>query len=507
MNYKSKKIIHPLLIAVFPVLFVYVNNIQEIEIQEIFMPLILILGISIVIWITLRIVLKNNVKSALLVSFFLALFFFYGHIYNLTNDLSINDMDIGRHRYLIIPFLSVIVAGSYFFIRTKRKLDNVTTITNFIAITLIAIVIVDMIIYGVENTITYDNILDVNAYENKIQVSQQLNFPDIYYIILDGYGGTSSLKETLGFDNNDFILFLKSRGFYIPKISYSNYPISPSSIAATLNMKYINYLSNETDIKNLDLHPTLNLIKDNSVMKILRAKGYKIISFESRLVSTNEMKNVDLHTCEDKSLLKNKLLNTVARTSMIGYFVEKWIHQDVRNTTLCTFSELPNVMKIEEPTFAFAHIMSPHPPYLFGPNGEYVDPIRQEGLETWENTEGYLNQLQFTNKKVKELIDKLLESEEKPIIIIQSDHGTGFSVNYKNPNENMVQQRMSNFNAYYLPTIENPFPDNITNVNSFRIIFNAYFDDNYELLDDKLYWNSYFQPYNFTDVTSIAKMN
>ena len=68
----------------------------------------------------------------------------------------------------------------------------------------------------------------------------------------------------------------------------------------------------------------------------------------------------------------------------------------------------------------------------------------------------------------------------------------------------MIRQRMSNFQALYLPN-ENVdlTTKSSTPVNTFRIIFNLYFDGNYEILPDKIYWADYDKPYDFKDVTSI----
>ena len=43
-------------------------------------------------------------------------------------------------------------------------------------------------------------------------------------------------------------------------------------------------------------------------------------------------------------------------------------------------------------------MLIPHPPYLFGSEGEPVSSVRPEGLESWENKEGYVNEVKFANK-------------------------------------------------------------------------------------------------------------
>ena len=48
--------------------------------------------------------------------------------------------------------------------------------------------------------------------------------------------------------------------------------------------------------------------------------------------------------------------------------------------------------------------------------------------------------------------------------------------------------------------------DSISPVNTFRLVFNYYFDTNYELLNDLSYYiTGYKEPYKFTDVTDRVK--
>ena len=63
---------------------------------------------------------------------------------------------------------------------------------------------------------------------------------------------------------------------------------------------------------------------------------------------------------------------------------------------------------------------------------------------------------------------------------------------------------MSIFSAYYLPGIEkNPSYDIITPVNTFRIIFNSYFNTDYDLLENKMYLTDDNSADYFIDVTDV----
>ena len=151
-------------------------------------------------------------------------------------------------------------------------------------------------------------------------------------------------------------------------------------------------------------------------------------------------------------------------------------------------------------------MLLPHPPYIFGPNGEHVTPGNSLSGENWDNRDAHIDQIKFANKKLMQLIPKLLNLENKPIIILQGDTGSGFELDWKNPTDKMIIERMGNLNAMYLPNSNyEQMYETITPVNTFRIIFNEYFDKNYELLDDRNFWSSSQKPYQYIDVTNILK--
>ena len=61
-------------------------------------------------------------------------------------------------------------------------------------------------------------------------------------------------------------------------------------------------------------------------------------------------------------------------------------------------AEIPS---IKEPAFVFAHMLIPHPPYVFSRYGNFLS---EEVVAKRNNIENYIDQLIFTNKKVEGLI-------------------------------------------------------------------------------------------------------
>jgi hypothetical protein len=146
------------------------------------------------------------------------------------------------------------------------------------------------------------------------------------------------------------------------------------------------------------------------------------------------------------------------------------------------------------PKLVFAHILVPHPPFIFAPNGEF----------RWaeDRVTGYNSNVQFINSQIVTVVDAIVnKSKTPPVIIIMGDHG---------PFGNQVtpSMRLSILNAYYLnDEAKKDLYERITPVNSFRVIFNNYFGTSYPLLDDLSYF-SYsmdgFTPENLIPNTCVA---
>ena len=508
MQFKFIKsiVVHPVLFAIFPVFLIISTNINEVIFTDATASLLMVIAITVTSWFFLNLFLKNKMKSSLLISFGLILFFSYGHVTSIASQTSIDvsSLPFSHSTYLIPLYLLILILGIIFLIRIKKNLTDFTTITNIIAIILIVMLLPNVILYTFEskNSETPDIPLNYNI----ASVPELKDRPNIYYIILDEYAGNDVLKKIYNYDNSDFLSELHKRGFYVPSNSHSNYVTSPTSIISSLNMEYIN---------NIPFNPTMDgtnkLFNNNQIMRILKSLNYTVVNL-SLEYGYPEIADYDL--CKS-SLYVNSFHTLLSETTLWNPFSKLFVDggDPQRDNIKCKFSELSNLHKsFDSPFFVFAHLLLPHPPYLFGPNGESVTlEFLSIGAGSWKDKSGYVNQVQFTNKKVLETIDHILqESDTLPIIILQGDHGTptllgGGGLSWKNINDDSIRERMSIFNAYYFPNSDSEsLYDTITPVNSFRIVLNNYLNGNYELLEDKMYFSPYTAQLNFTDVTTIV---
>ena len=104
-----------------------------------------------------------------------------------------------------------------------------------------------------------------------------------------------------------------------------------------------------------------------------------------------------------------------------------------------------------------------------------------------------------------ELVDKILEDNKDSIIVIQSDHGFGGDLDWNDPTTDEWKNRYGILNAYHVSNkTQELLYDDISPVNSFRIILNSYFNDNYELLEDRNFFTKGGpRSSNFIDVTDM----
>jgi len=103
----------------------------------------------------------------------------------------------------------------------------------------------------------------------------------------------------------------------------------------------------------------------------------------------------------------------------------------------------------------------------------------------------------FLNQKLLEMVDEILsESKTPPVIILQGDHGPWLQPN---------PQQFFILNAYYVPGHIQELYSNISPVNSFRLVFNAFFGANYDMLKDITYYSPVPNLYNFSEVKNNCK--
>lgn len=476
---KKTLIVHPILFATYPIIFFYSHNINEMTIGQIFIPMAISFVSLLILWAVLNLILKNKIKAGVVTTLFVILFFTYGHFYSLLESWK---FFVPKHRHLIPGLLLGWGYAAYFIKLSRWDFKTISRLLNITAIVLVTMNLVNIAVYGFKNK----DLVSGNLEKNKPLEATSLNspeteaLPDIYYIILDEYASLSTIEEIYGYDNSEFANNLINKGFYIAEKSITKTPSSDKSIASSLNMEYI---SNEVSLKII-----YEKISNNKVANFLKQHGYKYIYFGNWYDVDRWKSNADLYFNYYESSyggleseLSRVLLTSTVAKPFYDYFAKGRFENFYRRAVKDTFEHLKKIPDEENPKFVFAHIDSPHTPFVFGPTGEKVDP---SNWSCWKDKQFYLDQYIFISKQIEELVDVLLKRSKKPaIIIIQSDHGP--RAVGEDDEVDLGDSWKSIFNAYYLPDKDKRILyDNISPVNTFRLIFNHYFDADYDLPED-----------------------
>jgi hypothetical protein len=291
-------------------------------------------------------------------------------------------------------------------------------------------------------------------------------------------------------------------GFYVVECSQSNYARTKLSVASTLNMNYIQNLAPDLKADDVDLW-VKPYLQESQVRTQFEALGYKTVAFYSGF-PVLEWKNADYYLyAGERNALKLQLSTTVTpfeelflNTTLFRAFLDlklagAQVSSDPahRETILYTLDTLPRIPDISGPKFVYAHLILPHPPFVFGLNGEErADSGKGLNDATLYKDEtmraAFRDQTLYANQRIVPILRSIIEeSPTPPIIVLESDHGpTSYGGS---------ENRMANFMAYYFPgrDASDTVYSSITPVNTFRVVFNEFFGGNFPLLEDISYFS------------------
>jgi hypothetical protein len=515
---KRSIVVHPFLFAAFPILFSLANNMDQFLVGVSLGPLLAMSGLVLLCWLLLGFVLRSWAKAGLIISLFLLLFFSYEGVYYEIRDYAVaaGASRIGTRRSLLAVWVILFVGGAYWLARTRRALLDLTNVANAFSACAVGISLVNVGAYELRTGSISPGGALASVTEDHSDLSLPTTLPDIYYIILDGYGSSGIVEEVYDYDNAPFLDHLTSMGFHVAAESRANYCQTAFSLASSLNMQYLDSLAEQVGLDYQRLAPLLSVVHNNELFTFLKEHGYVTVVFATGW-SITDIRGADVYmsprwTPDEFQIALVDMTPLPFVMDQVGGVNEYGLH---RERILYAFDHLADFTQEEAPVFVFAHIMIPHPPFVFGPDGEEPNPdypyslhdasslIRKRRLTRDEYVDGYRDQLLFANSKAQAVLEAIISrSTEPPVIILQSDHGPGSLLNKEDLYSTYLKERMSILNAYYLPDGgDAQLYEEITPVNTFRVVLNSYFGTDLALLEDESYFSTWSHPYAFINVT------
>lgn len=518
----------PLFIGLYPAVFLYSQNISEYPERMLQIPLILSLIVIVVIFGISKVIFKKIEIASLVAAVFIFVFLSYSKIYDGFEALQLHIGSFNVSTKLIYLLTVFIILGIFIFgvIKFRKYSLALNKVFTIISLALLIFALFPIIKFEVKEGRVFRRVGSVRIKETRT-VKPAENAPDIYYIMPEDYGGQEALQGQYGFDNSSFLKDLEKRGFYVPSKSTANYPKTFLSLASSMNYEYVNFLTDQTHGgASSDESVVTPLIQNNKVIQFLKNKGYTYIHMGSWWEPTATNPNADKNFVVYKGSywgsdeFTTGFISDTAAAPVLNRIRKNPINvsddprnNDHRRRMFYEFQTGTDVIpQLPGPKFVFIHIMAPHEPFVVDKN---CTPLPESVVTKRSLKDNNLEQIQCVNKQLLKMIDSIIsKSKTPPVILLQSDEGQ-FPINaplteeesWITANDQALDEKFPILNAYYLPKGGNSllYPS-ITPVNSFRVVFNKYFNANLPLLPDK---NYIFQDkdnlYKFTDVTTKVR--
>ncbi|MBE0697393.1 MAG: sulfatase-like hydrolase/transferase [Anaerolineaceae bacterium] len=508
-------VLHPFFFALFPILSLYVVNLGQVPFLEAARPLLIGLGGAALMLVVLRLVIGEWHRAGLAASLAVLLFFTFGHAHRVLISFFGPKHFASQSVWMIAVWLFFFFLGLRAIVRTRQRPKQLTFLLNMVGAAAIVTCLWWVGVYGIRGVKANMDATAAPPAEKTVEPHKIATYPppvppDIYWIVLDGYGRQDVLSELYQTDNRPFLRFLKTRGFYVANQAHSNYGQTALSLSSTLNMDYLDQL--------LALKPDWNdraqlteLINNSLVQQALDKAGYQTIAFSNGYPVT-QMVEADRFVQREGELSSFEV-SLLSGSLGDGGAINQTLLDDYRKRIIWQAVELEILAKEPGPKFVFAHFILPHPPFVFPSSAQTrmslagADGSSYDGT-TAEYIQGYRQQLNFTNHLAQDMITSILaNSKRPPIIILQGDHGPGSHLDWSSAENTCMRERFSILNAYYFPEREySALYPQITPVNSFRVVLNRYLGTNLPLLDDRSFYSTWERPYELQEVTDQLEL-
>lgn len=499
-----KKIILSLCAVLFtssyPVLFIFLRNIDEVHLRDIELPLVTYIMIAVAFFAISMLFFFDVEKASIYSSALMIIFMNFVLIQNII--------------VMIIPICSFALLGGVMFIilflfgfflkKQKQEMGTVIIIINILFISLLLMntfSAIPVVMSGKEEI----KEVQVEQYANKVENR------NIYYLLFDEYGGTENLKYYYNYDNSDIKNYLENMGFSWSNNTYNKESIYTSDIVP--NILNIDYVSRVGSVPSGNIKLTENPV----LYRFFKKMGYEIniVNQEKYLKETGC--NV-LTQKQKKGYVENEakyVSKIVFQQGLISVFSSICSNDRIESksknfTTEGYTTELDEVFdcalnicdRVNKPSFNVCYILCPHVPFLYNNKGEYIE---YKDMQNYDNKDIYIEQLQYVNCKIKEMVKNIIDKDSDSIIVIQSDHGWRYAYhcmkNYKKKDYNVKKETLmmqNALNCVYIGGKEKLDIQGDSCINTWRKILNEVYDTNYDMIECE---ENYSYTWRYTNVT------
>lgn len=330
---------------------------------------------------------------------------------------------------------------------------------------------------------------------NAIQADEtsEITPPSIYVILMDGYPRADTLAS-YGLDNSEFLGKLTDRGFDVATRSRGSYPFTAQVITAMLNMAHLSEIDALTPAPSTEAgqaRAIASAIRFNPALEFLERRGYRTVS--TGLPSTTlTLRGADEYI--DPGVVTMFEHQVLRRTAMWGWLDRAWALPQLQSQVIQTFQTVEQVAEAEHgaPLFLFAHVMSPHTPFVFDREGKMPQLSCDPDCERWtiyreriplpedEYQAAYADQVLHVNDLALRAVDAIINADPDAVVILFSDHGA-------RAEPSQGEEWYRTFLAARTPGHPELFDDTAGALSVFPLLFGAYFGEQLPIPADTIY--------------------
>ncbi len=268
--------VHPLFFAAHPVLFLYAKTQGGFMFGEVIRPLAVSVGFAILAMAIFRAASRNFQRAAIGLTLFLLFFFSYQRLGDAVHHFANINASV--------VWVAALIVALVFVAKGRYNTDVATGALNLAGALLVVLVLVQIhTSWKIGNQAIAALPLQQ---ESKVTAPPAGQLPDVYYIILDGYGRPDVLRDIYGEDVSGFTGYLTRKGFYVAPRARSNYAQTMLSLGSSLNMEYLDFLDRSPGEGSRVRLPLFALLRDSEVCRLFRSAGYTVVDFPLRLRGT-----------------------------------------------------------------------------------------------------------------------------------------------------------------------------------------------------------------------------
>jgi hypothetical protein len=285
--------------------------------------------------------------------------------------------------------------------------------------------------------------------------------PNVYHFILDQYPRADEAQAVLGLDLAPFTHAMQERGFWVGDHSYSAYPTTVTSIPALLSAQYRVTTNDDLNASEADL--TRPILGTADVIQEFKAQGYQYLYAGAGHDYWGTCRGDLIDRCLGST--PHGLIHTEAQQALIwrtplSTLINGGLHYARPENVIDDL--VAHEDDVQAPFYLFAHMLSPHGPFEY----EQEDCTVRSRSVDFQTEAIYAHEMQCLDDEMLRVVDTIQERDPDAVIIIQSDHGTMFDIDFTAAldrwSEDQLRQRFAVLDLRTVPEGCDPPPSGPT---------------------------------------------